>query len=96
MSKTEVHYDFCEEIKMPKSLRFREDMKCGEKMFYAELLGLSEKGKLHFHPGSLAKAFKVSTLTIYNWCKNLTNLGLLEISIDINDPLCKQFIKMKS
>lgn len=95
MTKSNVSYEFSEEIKIPKSLRFREDMKSGEKLFYAELLAMSEKGKIHYSPPVLAKFFRVTNLTIHNWIKNLTNLGLIEIGIDVNDPLCKQFIKVK-
>lgn len=85
-------------ISFHKNIRFHPDLTFGEKMFYAEIQSLSKnekKGRFHFSSRALSDFFGVSHQTILNWIKKLVKLELLEVGIDYNNDLQKQFLKIK-
>lgn len=82
-------------IPLDYEIRFNPDLTWGEKLFFAEVKSLCSKGICHYHQAKLAEMFDVSTMAISNWVKKLSNLGYIEIIVDVNDPECKMHIKVK-
>lgn len=85
-------------IILHKDIRFHPTLTFGEKIFYAEILSLSNQNINKTCPYSsrkLSEFFNVSHQTILNWIRKLVELELLEVGVDFNSKHCLQFLKTK-
>lgn len=81
-------------IIIPHQLRLNTDLSWSEKVFISELKSMCSKKRCYYQPKVLSEQFQVSAVTIASWVKKLSNAGLLEIATDLNDPTCKQYIRL--
>jgi len=80
-------------IPLHKKIRFHPDLSFGEKLFYGEIESLSREKLCPYSSRRMSEIFGVSHQTILNWVKKLIDLGLIEIGVDYNLPVCHQYIK---
>lgn len=85
-------------IEFHKDIRFNSDLTFGERIFYAEIESMSRKnikGVCPFSSRKLSELFGVSHQAILNWIRKLSELELVEVGVDYNNPEYKQFLKIK-
>ena len=71
-------------IMLHKDIRFHPKLTSGEKMFYAEIMSLSDQNINKTCPYScrkLSEFFNVSHQTILNWIRKLVEVDLLEVGV---------------
>lgn len=94
MRAAHIQYDRGSDIIIQSQIRMNTELSWGEKVFFSELKNICSKNRCYYQPKALGEQFQVSAVTIASWVKKLANAGLLEIATDLNDPTCKQYIRL--
>lgn len=81
-------------IPLDMDVRFHPELTWGEKLFLAEIKSMCNKGTCYYHQSKLAELFNVSKMSISHWIKKLSQMGYIQIIIDVNDTECKHKIKV--
>lgn len=96
MSKAIISYTPSEVVTLDIGTRFHPELSWGQKVFLAEIEEQSKAGRFYYHKPSLAQFFGVASVTIYEWVKDLTSRGLIEVLFDPSDSTCKTYIRRTS
>lgn len=89
-----ISYKTEKTIELDYEIRFNPSLTGGEKILYAELKSICDRGRCPYSALSLADLMGVSSVSIVNWVKKLCKLNLIEIG-NYPDGFGKPFIKLK-
>lgn len=98
MSSALKEYDPNLDNKIIQKIYIQPRLSKNLKLFFSEISDmakLSKRGKVYYTCVELAKKFNVTRQCIIIWIRKLVRFGLIEIGVDYNTDVSKNFIKIK-